>query len=243
MAFDSDKWALSFYGVVDERFEVETDLFQLHIHRKSNIENLEIQRSEGSLDIYIPQKWNIEKYKLQEMLRRLLLSEVKWQAEIIFKSHTMLYARRYNIPCERVEMEHRYRYAGKCFSDKRLIKYNPWVICCAEKRHLDYLVCHELAHFFVHNHSQAFWEIVERLYLGLDLHAPTTSNTIKKLRTELVQNKVLTLFMYWGRPSYLKTIYWSGLVKQKTPLIIPHYKEISGRKIEDGFYTTFAIRR
>jgi hypothetical protein len=36
---------------------------------------------------------------------------------------------------------------------------------------------------------------------------------------------------------------FKALDKHKTPLIIPHYKEISGRKIEDGFYTTFAIRR
>ena len=32
MAFDTEKWALSFYGVVDERFAVETDLFYLHIY-------------------------------------------------------------------------------------------------------------------------------------------------------------------------------------------------------------------
>ena len=41
MIFDSEKWALEFYGVMDERFEVETDLFQLHIHRKEHINKLE----------------------------------------------------------------------------------------------------------------------------------------------------------------------------------------------------------
>lgn len=39
MAFDSKKWALSFYGVVDERFAVETNLFQLHIYEKNSLIN------------------------------------------------------------------------------------------------------------------------------------------------------------------------------------------------------------
>ena len=71
MAFDSEKWVLSFYGVVDERFAVETDMLQLHIHRKGGIKRLEVVKSEGILDIYIPQDWNIEKYQCQEKLRRL----------------------------------------------------------------------------------------------------------------------------------------------------------------------------
>ena len=74
MAFDSEKWALSFYGVVDEQLQIETDLFQLHIHRKCGIEKLEAKRGEGTLDIFIPKDWNMERYECQELVRRLLLS-------------------------------------------------------------------------------------------------------------------------------------------------------------------------
>ena len=136
MAFDFEKWALSFYGVLDERFVVETDVFQLHIHRENNIKSLVVKRSEGVLAIYIPHDWNMEKFQCQEKLRRLLLSEVKQQAQKIFENRTMLYAKRYNIPCEKVELESRYRYIGKCYPEKKMIKYNPWVICCAYQRHI-----------------------------------------------------------------------------------------------------------
>ena len=49
MAFDSEKWALSFYGVIDERFTVETDMFQLHIHRDYGIKSLVAKRVKGFL--------------------------------------------------------------------------------------------------------------------------------------------------------------------------------------------------
>ena len=40
MSFDSEKWALSFYGVVDERFSVETDSYRLRIYRDNTIKTL-----------------------------------------------------------------------------------------------------------------------------------------------------------------------------------------------------------
>ena len=63
MAFDSEKWALSFYGVVDERFAVETDLLQLHIYRKENNRKIEVDRLLGNLDIFIPINWDMETYR------------------------------------------------------------------------------------------------------------------------------------------------------------------------------------
>lgn len=240
--FDSEKWALSFYGVVDERFKVETDMFQMHIHRNESIDKLSAKRGEGVLDIYIPQVWNMEKYQCQEKLRRLLQTEVMWQAKIIFERRTKYYANHYGIPCERVELETRYNYIGKCFRTKKMIKYSPWVICSCQKHHIDYLVCHELAHFYLLDHSPEFWKIAERLYLGLDLNAQTTGDTIQKVRNEFANNMVLILLRYWGQSSYLKAFFRDGLVKHKISLIIPNYVETPNGKKKDGIFTTFGIR-
>lgn len=242
MKIDSEKWALSFYGVVDERFQVETDMFQLHIYRKGGIEYLEPQRGDGALDIYIPYNWNIKEYQYQDRLRKLLLSEVKAQAQRIFTTRTMHYANRYDIPCERVEMSTRGRYMGCCYADSGMIRYNPWIICTASNTYIDYLVCHELAHFYHQGHGPDFWAIAERLYLGLELNAPTSGQTIRQLRDEFVQNKMLTLLKYWGQPSYLKEFYRNGSVERKEPLIVPQYMDVNGKRVEIGYYTTFAIR-
>lgn len=242
MAYDSEKWALSFYGVIDEQFAVETDLFQLHIHRDCDIKSLVTKRSERFLDIYIPQDWNMEKYQYQEKLRRLMLAEVKWQAKIILAQRTQYYAKQYDIPCEQVELETRYHYIGRCDRDKQMIKYNPWVICSCDKQYIDYLVCHELAHFFFLAHNQEFWKIAERFYLGLELDAQTTGETIHKVRNEFANNMVLILLRYWGRYSYLKSIYHNGLVKHKTPLVVPSIKETPNGKKQDAIFTTFEIK-
>ena len=72
MSFDSEKWALSFYGVVDERFAVETDLLKLHIYRKANIRKIEVNRLLGKLDVFIPDNWDMETYCNQEKLRKIM---------------------------------------------------------------------------------------------------------------------------------------------------------------------------
>lgn len=81
------------------------------------------------LTFFIPQTWEMDKYEYQEQLRRFLLSEVKKQAKTIFTQRTMYFANRYNIPCEKIELEHRYCYIGKCDRVLKLVKYNPWIIC------------------------------------------------------------------------------------------------------------------
>ena len=96
--------------------------------------------------------------------------------------------------------------------------------------------------FFQLNHSPEFWKIAERLYLGLELNVQTTCETIYKVRNEFADNMVLVLLRYWGQPSYLKAFFWDGLVKHKTPLIIPSYVETPNGKKKDGIYTTFGIR-
>ena len=242
MAFDSEKWTLEFYGVVNEQFQVETDMFKLHIHRKSGIEKLDTQKGEGTLDIYIPHKWNIEEYLYQEKLRKLLFSEVKKQAQRIFTSRTMHYANRYGIQCERVEMSTRGHHMGFCYADYGLIRYNPWLICTASKNFIDYLVCHELAHFFHHGHGSEFWKMAERLYLGLGLTAHTSGQTIRKMENDFVHNKMLNLLKFWGQPSYLKAFYRNGSVKRREPLIIPNYIDVNGKQVEYAYFTTFKIR-
>lgn len=42
------------------------------------------------------------------------------------------------------------------------LQYN-WLICLAPESVVDYLVAHEVSHMRHHNHSQAFWQLVEQL--------------------------------------------------------------------------------
>jgi len=63
---------------------------------------------------------------------------------------------------------------GSCSHDGNLSF--SWRLILAPAGVLDYLVCHEVAHLAEHNHSTAFWAIVERL-------CPTYESAQKWLKT------------------------------------------------------------
>ena len=107
MAFDSEKWALSFYGVIDERFAVETDLFNLHIYRKQGIMKLQAERSVGKLDIFIPNDWDMEEYGNQKKMRKLMLTEIEWQALNIYQQRTNQIASRIGLSDVKVSVVNR----------------------------------------------------------------------------------------------------------------------------------------
>lgn len=242
MACDSEKWALSFYGVVDERLSIKTDAYRIRIYRKDKIKTLEVERVfPGTPDIYIPSKWDMELYSNQEKLRRLISSVVRKDAQEIFSQRTRVYASRFNIPYKNVEIVATPRYKGKYCGDT--IKYNMWMICGTNLDMIDYLVCHELAHYYERNHNDRFWKKVENLFYvwNDDVNSITGE---KALLLDAEFNKNLTSFalMYWGSPSYLRSFYSEGLVEHKTPLVIPNYKETPDGKMKDAIYTTFTIK-
>jgi hypothetical protein len=76
----------------------------------------------------------------------------------------------------------------------------------------------------------------------MELNAQTTGETIHTVRNEFANNMVLILLRYWGRYSYLKSFYRNGLVKHKTPLVVPSFKETPSGKKKDAIYTTFTIK-
>lgn len=239
MKIDSEKWALSFYGVVDDRLAIETDLFNLHIYRKDGINKLISERTPGHLDIYIPNEWDMELYNNQERIRKLMCKEISWQALNIFKHRTELYAKRFDIAYGQVEVVWKPHFLGHC-SDG--IKYNMWTICGADKKHIDYLVCHELAHFRILGHNEQFWKKVEQIYNGLDSDKSLTGKSMKLLHSEFAQINTYHVLMYWCRPSYLRLFFERELVQNRTPLITPHYIDGPKGKIQVVFFTNFEIK-
>lgn len=242
MECDSEKWALSFYGVVDERLSIETDAYRIRIYRKDKIKILEVERVfSGTPDIYIPSEWDMELYSNQAKLRRSISSVVRKDAQEIFNQRTRVYASRFNIPYKNIEIVAAPHYKGKYCGDT--IKYNMWMICGTNLDMIDYLVCHELAHYYERNHNDRFWKKVENMFYvwNDDVNSITGE---KALLLDAEFNKNLTSFalMYWGSPYYLKSFYSDGLVKKKTPLICPSYKETRNGKKIDAIYTTFTIK-
>lgn len=242
MVFDSEKWALSFYGIIDEHFAVDSELLKLHIHRKESIRKIQVERDLGNLDIYIPTNWEMETYQNQEKLRKVMSAEVKWQALNIFSRRTNLIANSIGLPNLKVSVCVIGHFMGKCYYMENHIKYNQWTICYPKKEYVDLLICHELAHFYQHNHSEQFWDKLEHIYLGLEDNMRCTRETFQQLSDERRTNKTVFLLRYWGRQSYLKDFFDKDFVKHKTPLITPIYKDTSEGKVEIAYSSNFEIR-
>ena len=224
MAFDSEKWALSFYGVIDERFAVETDLFNLHIYRKQGIMKLQAERSVGELDIFIPNDWDMEEYGNQNKMRKLMLIEIEWQALNIYQQRTNQIASRIGLSDVKVSVVNRGKAYGWCNYNENHIAFLMWTICSYQSRHVDHLISHELAHFYVHSHSEKFWRKLDEIYSILYHFNGCKDDVMLKMSIERhLYKRLCNLLCCWSKPSGLKEMYNSNHIKDKEPFIEATY--------------------
>ena len=220
MEFDYKEWESTYYGIVDERFAIETDLFKLHIYRKDGIVKMEDNSSEGVLDIFIPQEWDMNTYSRQDKLRKFMQNGIEKQAQRIYQQRTDFFALRLNIPykvkASVTGLGHCY---GKC--NGIYVKFNMWTICGLPGKMIDYLVCHELGHLYKRDHFMPFWRIVDMIYLGLDSDEQCTGNVSLALDKEFRQYHIIDTIMYWSKPSFLRNWFEHGMIKKGEPLIRP----------------------
>ena len=232
MAFDSEKWALSFYGVVDEKLAVETDVFNLHIHRKQGIEKLQAERTVGELVIFIPNDWDMEQYCNQEKMRKFMSKEIEWQASNIYQQRTNLIASHIGLPDIKVSVGKKGTKNGSCSYSENHVYFNMWTICSYQSKYMDHLISHELAHFYVHNHSEKFWNKLEDIYFSLYNRNDFKDDFWLQIGREEDPYEVYILLRSWARPSGLKAFYNSNHIKDKKPFLHPIYiKNKSGQVI------------
>ena len=232
MAFDSEKWALSFYGVVDEKLAVETDVFNLHIHRKQGIEKLQAERTVGELVIFIPNDWDMEQYCNQEKMRKFMSKEIEWQASNIYQQRTNLIASHIGLPNIKVSVGNKGTKNGSCSYSENHVYFNMWTICSYQSKYMDHLISHELAHFYVHNHSEKFWNKLEDIYFSLYNRNDFKDDFWLQIGREEDPYEVYILLRSWARPSGLKAFYNSNHIKDKKTFLHPIYiKNKSGQVI------------
>ena len=95
----------------------------------------------------------------------------RWQTERFFgnllfphvKAMTELYAEVYGLSFSYVGLHTWYSAWGTHFREDDSIKYNIALIFVPEDC-IEYVVAHELCHSLYHNHCEAFWAEVERIY-------------------------------------------------------------------------------
>jgi predicted metal-dependent hydrolase len=232
MAFDSEKWALSFYGVVDEKLAVETDVFNLHVYRKQDIKKLQAERSFGKLDIYIPGGWDMEEYGNQEKMRKFMSKEIEWQASNIYQQRTNLIAGRIGLPDIKVSVGNKGTKDGSFNHEENHVYFNMWTICSYQSKYMDHMISHELAHYYVHNHSEEFWNKLDDIYFSLYNRDDFKEDYRLQISRKSDPYQIYILLRSWARPSGLKAFYSSSHIKDKKTFLHPVYiKNKSGQVV------------
>ena len=125
---------------------------------------------------YVPSALTSEQIKqcIINLYKRLANDVIKTKiAEIAPQMHTMPSAVKINSAKTRW---------GSC-SGKNSLNFS-WKLIMADERAVDYVIVHELAHTFEHNHSSKFWNIVEKAMPDYRQRRSLLLDTQKKLALE-----------------------------------------------------------
>jgi hypothetical protein len=96
----------------------------------------------------------------QAVVKELLRDKIRKLAGSIIAQRVEAYASIMGISYGRISIREQRSRWGSCSSMGNL-NFN-WKIVLAPTRIMDYVIVHELAHILEHNHSQNFWQLVEK---------------------------------------------------------------------------------
>ena len=114
--------------------------------------------SRGQINIYVTDPSQSGRIKM------LVVNWFRQRAEIVFRElfdAMRLHAERHNIVVECFELRRMKNRWGSCTHDGRIL-LNPELII-APKSCIEYVIVHELCHLKEHNHSQAFYSLLQTL--------------------------------------------------------------------------------
>ncbi|GAV19812.1 hypothetical protein MMIC_P0770 [Mariprofundus micogutta] len=96
-----------------------------------------------------------------ENLRRQLTRWYRQQAEITFTQRSRIISELIGKQAKSIGIKAYKSRWGSCHADGRI--YYNWRLIMAPEWVIDYVVVHELCHLIHHNHSKAYWQLVESI--------------------------------------------------------------------------------
>lgn len=139
--------------IIQQRLKNKTTF--LYLGREIKLKVLEQDFDDIKFDdenFYISNK-NID--NLKELLYKFYID----QANKIIKERIFFYTQKYNFKINKIKISKANTRWGSC-GIKNNININ-WKLIMADKKILDYVIIHELAHTIEHNHSKQFWKIID----------------------------------------------------------------------------------
>ena len=108
----------------------------------------------------------IKSHTKDDKIKRILKNWYFDNAENYLKEITSELSLKYDLDFKSVKVRNYKSRWGSCSSNGKI--YYNWKIIMAPIRIIKYVICHELAHLKVHNHSPKFWMLLRSMYPNLD---------------------------------------------------------------------------
>lgn len=155
---------------IDLNFSVETDVMRLHIVEGER-DGFYVNRKPGECTIICPRGTDFD--PIQDWLKKVVLEQLRIQAKVYLYNRTVDVARQYGFEYSSIKIQSSRTRWGSCSGNNSI---NLSLFLMVVPSHLiDYVIKHELCHTVHHNHSSAFWELMDKV----------TDNKARQLRKEL----------------------------------------------------------
>jgi len=149
------KWIENNKKVIQQRSKNKTTLLYLGEETKLLISNEDFENIKfNGINFYISRK---NKDNSKELLHKFYID----QANKIIKKRIIFYTKKYNFRINKIKISNANTRWGSCGA-RNNININ-WKLIMADKKIIDYVIIHELAHTIEHNHSKNFWGIIENI--------------------------------------------------------------------------------
>lgn len=168
--------------LITEDSVLETFSFTARLSRTHLVECVKMRLKDGGLTVFIPGNFDLESSASQHIVKEMIRHALRHEAKRILPEKTRKFAQKLHLQVTGIKINKSVSRWGSC-SRRKTINFSYYTMLLSEKQ-IDYVILHELAHTVELNHSEKFWELLNR-FCGED--AKTISRSLKKYQPTAYQ--------------------------------------------------------
>ncbi|MDR0429035.1 MAG: M48 family metallopeptidase [Tannerellaceae bacterium] len=165
-------------AILDDSTDIQANTFKLHIFRTDR-ENFYMTLDKGILHIACPKETAFEEERVQQLLKAFIEKALRHEAKRILPSRLDELAKQHQFSYTSVTIRNTKSRWGSC-SSKAHINLSLSLMLLPDPL-INYVILHELCHTVEMNHSERFWQLMNRV----------TDNKALALRKELKAHRML----------------------------------------------------
>lgn len=167
---------------ITEDSVLETFSFTARLSRTHLVENVKMRLKDGNLTIFVPGNFDLENSASQHIVKEMIRQALRHEAKRILPEKTRKFAQVLHLQVNDIKINKSVSRWGSC-SRRKTINFSYYTMLLSEKQ-IDYVILHELAHTVELNHSEKFWNLLNR-FCGED--AKTISRSLRKYPSKAYQ--------------------------------------------------------